>query len=274
MTDPVLHRASTVVPGGVLAFTPVRDARVDGASDVYRDLDPAELELAMQMSSVRRGPFVAGRQALRAALRSLDPGLAAAPLLRTARGAPSVPAGATGSISHKRTRAVALAAPQGDPANETFVGVDLESRPQQGDALRDIDQKRGLAARILTAREFDGIAALDAAAHREATLLHFAIKEAVYKTIDPFVGRYVRFTEVELALLGDTSHGGAQHGIPQHGIAQYGIALVTLRLPECAQRAMHVEAAWSLEPEWIVATAISVSPRAAQSPRPGSASPG
>jgi 4'-phosphopantetheinyl transferase EntD len=33
--------------------------------------------------------------------------------------------------------------------------------------------------------------------------LHFAIKEAIYKAIDPYVRRYVGFTEVELAFAGD-----------------------------------------------------------------------
>ncbi|HYW33268.1 MAG TPA: 4'-phosphopantetheinyl transferase superfamily protein [Gemmatimonas sp.] len=256
-----IRRAPHVVPDGVLAFVPVRapaEHREDAAHAAHDDLVASELQLALAMSPARRLPFVAGRQALRAALRALDPRLADTPLLRTARGAPDVPTGAIGSVSHKQTRAVALAAPAQQMEFVRFVGVDLESRPVADAPVRD----RRLASRILTAREFDAISPLDDAAHREATLLYFALKEAVYKTIDPFVERYVRFTEVELSLSVDALHGGETSGI----------ALVTLRLAECDELALHVDAAWTLEPDWIVATAISASPRAARFHRRDSAS--
>lgn len=267
MTVPELRRAPPIVPEGVLAFVPVYAPAAHG-DDEHDDIDPAELELALAMSPVRRHGFVAGRQALRAALRALDPALANAPLLRTARGAPTVPRGATGSVSHKRTRAVALAAPRRDEEQLRFVGVDLEARPHALDPAREAvgehvpDRTRALASRILTAREFDRIAPLDDAAHRDATLLYFALKEAVYKTIDPFVCRYVRFTEVELTLATDALMEGDTSGI----------ALVTLRLPECDEVPLHVDAAWTLEPEWIVATAISASPRGARFRHPDSVS--
>ena len=70
--------------------------------------------------------------------------------------------------------------------------------------------------------------------------MHFEHKEAVYKAIDPFVERYVRFTEVELV------------------VTQPGDTQVTLLLPEMANGPTAVRATWQLDEEWIVATAYSV----------------
>jgi 4'-phosphopantetheinyl transferase EntD len=90
-----------------------------------------------------------------------------------------VPAGFSGSISHKLTRAAALLA----PAEHGHVGVDLE---------RKAPSKLDIASRILTPRE---------ARVAGAELLRvFAIKEAIYKAIDPMVRRYVGFLEVELVV--------------------------------------------------------------------------
>jgi enterobactin synthetase component D len=116
-----------------------------------------------------------------------------------------------------------------------LVGVDLEERP----TARDLERP-SIASRVLTAAERDVIDGLELPSHREATLVRFAIKEAVYKAIDPYVGRYVRFTEVEL----DVSHDGQ--------------ATVRLLLPEPAMQRVHVEARWRFEDRWIIAMARSV----------------
>ncbi|HUJ60777.1 MAG TPA: 4'-phosphopantetheinyl transferase superfamily protein [Kofleriaceae bacterium] len=139
-----------------------------------------ELAIAAGLGEVRRRELACGRGALRDALG------AAVAILADDRGAPILPAGWLGSVSHKRGRAAALVAPdRGDGAR---IGVDLElaAPPRQP-----------IERRILTPRE----------AHvtgREVAL-RFAIKEAIYKAIDPFVRRYVAFTEVELEVGG----GGA-----------------------------------------------------------------
>ena len=131
-------------------------------------LHSAEAALAMTMLAVRRAAFVAGRVALRAAIHAIAPGrddvplLLARPLLRTTRGAPTLPAGVLGSISHKRTHALAIAL----VGHSGHVGVDLEERPNASDALRP-----SIAPRILTAREQDALSSLDPLAHRDATLL-------------------------------------------------------------------------------------------------------
>jgi 4'-phosphopantetheinyl transferase EntD len=136
-------------------------------------LPEQEREAAERLSGVRRRELIAGRTAMHALI---DP---AHPVLPNDRGAPMVPAGMTGSISHKLARAVALVA----MAENGHVGVDLE---RAGPTKLDIGK------RILTANEPRVVGA--------ELLRVFAIKEAIYKAIDPIVRRYVGFQEVELAI--------------------------------------------------------------------------
>ena len=106
-------------------------------------------------------------------------------ILSDDRGAPILPPGWVGSISHKGAFAAALTA----PAGHGHIGLDLE---------RAQPSRQDIARRILTPREQ---AALPDRAR--AVTLRFAIKEAIYKALDPYVRRYVGFTEVELDLAGD-----------------------------------------------------------------------
>lgn len=204
-------------------------------------LHPLEASFARSLPEARRATFVAGRQALRRALQAIaqaggHPGSphADTPILRTHRGAPALPPAVAGSVTHKRTLAMAAVAPRGGTLQH--LGLDLERRPSADDLHRP-----SIARKILTAREFATLDAFagDELAAREHTLVHFAIKEAVYKAIDPFVERYVRFTEVELDL--DAN----------------GEARVTLHLPETAVADVRVDAHWHVEDEWIVAAAYS-----------------
>lgn len=144
---------------------------------------PDELALAAGRSPARRGEWLAGRRALRAALAEAGLAVPAEAIGADGRGAPVVPAGAVGSISHKADRAIALAA----AASGQTVGIDLEQR-----GPRRID----LSRRVLTPEELDAIADLEPGARGEHVLRAFAIKEAVYKAIDPFLHRYVGFQEV------------------------------------------------------------------------------
>lgn len=139
-----------------------------------------EHALAERLGPIRRREMAAGRAALRSAL-----GIDVA-ILPDDRGAPQLPAGWVGSISHKGSRATALVA----PSNAGFVGIDIEvaAAPRQP-----------IEKRILTAVEQRRISD-----PREVTL-YFSIKEAIYKAIDPIVRRYVGFTEVELEIGSDGS---------------------------------------------------------------------
>jgi enterobactin synthetase component D len=153
--------------------------------DVERTLAslPAEEQAhAQTLAELRRKEHVSGRFALHHALADF-----ATPTGATPRGAPVLPVGWTGSVSHKGPRAAALVAPHAG----AFVGLDLE---------RAAPPKIDISKRILTPREqariTDG---------RDVTL-RFAIKEAIYKAIDPYVERYVGFLEVELEVGADTAH--------------------------------------------------------------------
>jgi len=152
---------------------------LDDEAAALARLTPAEQDRAAQLGAVRRRDFIAGRTALHLALDT------DAAILSDDRGAPVLPAGWVGSISHKRACAAALVA----PAGAGRLGVDLElAAPPRVD----------IRGRVLTEREqaelTDG---------GRGVTLRFAIKEAIYKAIDPYVRRYVGFTEVELALAGD-----------------------------------------------------------------------
>ena len=147
---------------------------------------PAERAFARGLGPARRAGWVAGRTALRGALTHL--GIDAGPLLATPRGAPMLPAGVVGSISHKRDLAVALVAPRstGDPSQ---IGVDLEvDAPLRADITR----------RVLTEAELARLTTLPQADRQRSLLLLVSAKEALYKALDPCVQRYVGFKEVSV----------------------------------------------------------------------------
>jgi 4'-phosphopantetheinyl transferase EntD len=159
----------------------------DPDDTVLAELHPDERTRALTLSPIRRREWVAGRRALRHALTGVAPAAAESPVLADDRGAPVLPAGAVGSISHKRAIAVALAA----SASGWTVGVDLEVL-----GPRRVD----ISERILTKAELSTLASTAPAgdARDRAVLLAFALKEAVYKAIDPHLRRYVGFLEVQV----------------------------------------------------------------------------
>jgi phosphopantetheine--protein transferase-like protein len=219
-----------VTPGAVLAELDlaVRASPRAPASDGL--LHPDEVALAAAMPDARAVIFLSGRAALRAAMRAVAPDAARSPVLRTHRGAPALPIGVAASISHKQTRAVALAV----ASTGVQVGVDLEELPTVPAA-----PGRDLAGRILTADELDALDGLDPLERQRAVLLRFSLKEAVYKAIDPHVGRYVRFTEVALRVHDD------------------GTAAVRLLLPEPQVAPLRVRAAWRIDQRLILTAAIA-----------------
>lgn len=161
---------------------------VEGAQGVLVDEEAAH---AASLGEIRRRSWVGGRVALRLAARRL--GVDLPPVLADDRGAPRLPPGTLASISHKDGLAVALMA-QGASAPDGRIGVDVEDdRPGKLDISRKILRPEELAT-------LDGVP--DAARSREV-LLRFSAKEAVYKALDPYVRRYVGFTEVALSMRPD-----------------------------------------------------------------------
>jgi 4'-phosphopantetheinyl transferase EntD len=145
-------------------------------------LGAEELATAGTMTAVRRRTWIGGRVALRLALERA--GIDAPPVLVDDRGAPTLPRGVGGSISHKEELAVALVAREPGGAR---IGVDVE-----GDRPRPID----ISSRVLTPEELREIVSLAPADRDREVLLRFSAKEAIYKALDPFVRRYVGFHEV------------------------------------------------------------------------------
>ncbi len=177
---------------GVCTIVSLADDDVEAA---YAALPQQERAFADSLGPLRRREMICGRTALHDALASFEPNLASAPILADDRGAPVLPAGWVGSVSHKGERGAALVA----PLSRARIGVDLElAQPSRQD----------IARYILTRREQEML--VD---RGKGATLRFSIKEAIYKAIDPFVRRYVGFTEVELDVTDD------------------GIAVVTSRLP-------------------------------------------
>lgn len=146
---------------------------------------------AGRLGERRRREFVIGRAALHAALGDPE-----APIPSDDRGAPVLPAGWVGSVSHKGALAAAIVAPAGGGR----VGIDLE---------RAAPPRVDIARRVLTPREQ---AALPD--RGRAVTLRFSIKEAIYKAIDPYLRRYVGFTEVELELPPEPGACAVTHGLP------------------------------------------------------------
>ena len=160
-------------PHGRCAILELEDHQLAAA---LARLPEGERAHAERLVGSRQREFVAGRTAMH---ELVDTSLA---ILGDDRGAPILPAGLAGSISHKGTRAAAIIA----PAEAGHVGIDLE---------RAAPPRQDIGRRILTAREHP-------VTGKDLTRV-FSIKEAIYKAIDPIVRRYVGFLEVELH--GDTA---------------------------------------------------------------------
>jgi enterobactin synthetase component D len=166
---------------------PSVEAEVDAAAEA---LAPEERNFASGLAPRRRRTWVGGRVAMHEALARA--GLATGPVLCDARGAPILPPGVTGSITHKETLAAALVARE--PLAR--IGVDLEL---------DLPRTTDISARVLAQDEAEELAGLDPRAREHEVLLRFSSKEAIYKALDPFVRRYVAFHEVSVSTRSDGS---------------------------------------------------------------------
>ncbi len=154
-----------------------------------------ERDYLESLSPARKPTWLAGRIALHEALRDL--GLDAGPILTDRRGAPELPDGVTGSISHKRTLAVALAARRLDGLS---IGVDLEPVPTLPPSPSEPgwDSRPDISSRVMTPEELAALAATPEPVRRREVVLHFSIKEALYKAINPLISRYVSFQEATI----------------------------------------------------------------------------
>jgi enterobactin synthetase component D len=169
----------TVLPHGLCVGVTLPGG-ASGPGDVV-GLDPAEQRHAATLGQHRRTTWIAGRLALRAALAGL--GVDAAAILADERGAPVLPRGVVGSISHKRDLAVAMVA-----IDTGFtLGVDIE---------RCAPSPYDIGRRVLARDEQGELAELDELERGLGVMLRFSLKEAIYKAIDPVLRRHVGFGEV------------------------------------------------------------------------------
>lgn len=187
-------------------------------------LAPEERAFAQALPPRRVFPWVGGRIALRAA--AARAGISALPaVLATPRGAPAIPADLAASISHKETIAVALAA-RADGATR---GVDVEL---------DVPRRVDVASKVLCDDELVAIDGLAGAARDSAVLLRFSAKEAIYKALDPYVGRYVSFKEARVSPHDDGSTTTSLHLANDDGefdvdvrwLRRDGLVLTTARI--------------------------------------------
>jgi len=164
---------------------PEGDAGVNKLAE--QALSPEERACAMKFVAFRRRSWVGGRVAMRRAL--VLAGVDAPAVLSDERGAPLLPPGIVGSLSHKDRLAVALVA-----RGTARVGVDLEL---------DANLRHDISSRVLTEAELSELASLTGDARAREVVLRFSAKEAIYKALDPFVRRFVGFQEVSVRPLSD-----------------------------------------------------------------------
>jgi 4'-phosphopantetheinyl transferase EntD len=186
---PIVRRTDV----GVLALQ--RFLSTETSAALLAHVRPEEAATAAAWGERRRRTFAMGRLAAREALAAFGADVAL-PILPDDRGAPCVPAPLCLSLSHKDEVAAALVAASG----AARVGVDVEP-------LTPREHARDIAAHVLTEAERAELLPLDEDARRREVLVRFALKEALYKALDPFVRRYVGFLEVEVRPHGDDDAG-------------------------------------------------------------------
>ena len=153
------------------------------------DISTAELVFGRNKegnNKSRLNKFVGGRVALRRALKLIDEG-DSPNIFKDEHGAPVLPRGIIGSISHKDDVAVGVAMCN---LLGGQIGVDIERCHNKAATL--------LSRRLLTDNEQQCLGNIPGITSEEEVLLRFSFKESVFKAVHPFVLRPVGFTEVEI----------------------------------------------------------------------------
>ncbi|MBI5525598.1 MAG: 4'-phosphopantetheinyl transferase superfamily protein [Deltaproteobacteria bacterium] len=146
-------------------------------------LHPGERAFAATLAPRRARIWIAGRIALREALARLRLSCEVA-ILSTERGAPLLPAGMAGSVSHKAVGDEIIAAALVASGSAFTLGIDIEVTEALG---VDVGKK------VLTAAESAEIERVAPDRRRFETLLRFSIKEAVFKAVDPILRAKISF---------------------------------------------------------------------------------
>lgn len=143
----------------------------------------------------RQAEYFYGRLCARAALAAL--GVHGAAVGTGPAREPLWPAGTTGSITHTRSLAAAVALPA---AQQRGVGIDIEAHADDG-------ARESIAAMVLNARELALLRGKGGALGDAVLLsLAFSAKESFYKAVYGAVGRFVDFDAIEIDTL-DVAQG-------------------------------------------------------------------
>ena len=176
--------------------------RIPGEVDekILAELVPEERKFVSSLAPGRHPSWVAGRLALREAFRDLgiEPGRSSPP------GAAHRRCRLTWSdlISHKRTLAVGLAARREGGAS---IGVDLENSPPAFASAQEAQVHPDVRARAHSGRADARLDRVPEKHRRRTVICSSSLKEALYKAIDPLVGRHVAFHEASITPLPDGS---------------------------------------------------------------------
>ncbi len=184
-TQPVPTGAPEVFAGAVVGRALVGSldlpiVRCDG----FAELHPDERAWSARHAPRRVREFVAGRTALRAALKAAG-WSGDGPLLPSEQGRPELPPGFTGSITHKDGQALAIARALHD---RRTLGIDSEVIGPR--------ERLAIARKVLTV---DELRRWEQAPSWPTLLQRFSLKEAIYKALHPHVPRYIGFDEAEIA---------------------------------------------------------------------------
>lgn len=151
-------------------------------SPVLDSMHVLERDHASALGEDRRREWLGGRLCLSDALARIE--TVRIPLLPLPSGAPNVPAGSVGSISHKGPLVVAVAA-----RGSGGIGVDIECSECADESLID---------RVLTAGERLALDHCDRDSPLTATL-YFSAKEAIYKAMPARNQPGIDFAQIELS---------------------------------------------------------------------------
>lgn len=179
-----LHLPSLPTPG----LIDEEEARILQEQIEQVDLHPAEVDHMRQLQHHQRVLFTGGRAALRRALQQSvasedGSAVSCAPLLPNAFGAPALPEGWLGSISHTYGLAAAVARARlttdGGELVPSGVGIDVEASSRSVSA--------GLCRRCFAEDERASLGHSSELDERADALLRFSLKEALYKAIHPLL---------------------------------------------------------------------------------------
>ena len=183
------------------------------------ELHPLERDRLAHMKPARRISFTGGRVALRRALENFCSGEAVAcPVLPDELGAPTLPEGALGSISHTHGLvAAAVSVPPdlleslGSASTSTWAGgahAPLPPLRAIGVDIEAVDRVLSPRAAIRCLHEVERRSLADPPTGLDSSvelLLRVSIKEALYKAIHPLVRRTIRWHSVQIAPARDGS---------------------------------------------------------------------